>query len=290
MWIAFTGLALLYVGARRALAAGVAAARAQAAASEYAALHDHVTELPNRVLFHDRVHQAAKRAARDGCGARGADDRPRPLQGDQRHPRPPQRRPAAVQVGQRLTGTLRAGDPSPASAATSSPSCSPTSTASRTRSTRPRACAARLRAPRARGLASRSTPASASRSPRARRRPRDAAPARRRRHVHGQGAHPATPSTTAASTLHARLALIADLRRAIDDDELVLHYQPKADLLTGASSASRRSCAGSTPSSGSCPGRVHPLAENTGLIRPLTLYVLDKALAQAARWTRRAST
>ena len=37
--------------------------RVQAAASEYAALHDHVTELPNRVLFHDRVHQATKLAA-----------------------------------------------------------------------------------------------------------------------------------------------------------------------------------------------------------------------------------
>ena len=67
-----------------------------AAASEYAALHDHVTELPNRVLFHDRVHQAIKLAARDVRAARRADDRPRPLQGDQRHARPPQRRPAAV--------------------------------------------------------------------------------------------------------------------------------------------------------------------------------------------------
>ena len=49
--------------------------------------------------------------------------------------------------------------------------------------------------------------------------------------------------------------------------------------------ASRRSCAGSTPCTACCrPDEFIPLAEHTGLIRPLTLYVLDAALHQCAAW------
>ena len=48
-----------------------------------------------------------------------------------------------------------------------------------------------------------------------------------------------------------RLVLLGELRRAIADGELELHYQPKADLATGRSTASRRSCAGGTPSAAS---------------------------------------
>ena len=52
-----------------------------------------------------------------------------------------------------------------------------------------------------------------------------------------------------------RLALVGELRGALEAGQLVLHYQPKADLRTGASAASRRSCAGSTPSAAcSAPG------------------------------------
>ena len=37
-----------------------------------------------------------------------------------------------------------------------------------------------------------------------------------------------------------RLALLGDLRHCIERDELVLHYQPKIDLATQETSASRR--------------------------------------------------
>ena len=43
--------------------------RAHAAASEYAALHDPLTGLPNRVFFHDRVDQAIRAPRRDASRA-----------------------------------------------------------------------------------------------------------------------------------------------------------------------------------------------------------------------------
>ena len=67
MWIAVVVLAVLYVVLAVRWRRASRRLHVQAAASEYAALHDHVTELPNRVLFHDRVHQAAKLAAREGA-------------------------------------------------------------------------------------------------------------------------------------------------------------------------------------------------------------------------------
>ena len=89
---------------------------------------------------------------------------------------------------------------------------------------------------------------------------RGAAAARRRRDVPGQGRGQQVVEYDASRDEHSRdkLALIGELRRALEHaDELVLHYQPQADLRTGASSASRRSSAGSTPTRGLlAPGRV----------------------------------
>jgi len=84
-----------------------------------------------------------------------------------------------------------------------------------------------------------------------------------------------------------RLALIADLRRAIADDGLALHYQPKADLVTkqvtGVEALVRwtHTQRGAIP-----PDQFIPLAEHTGLIAPLTRWVLMAALRQAGRWRR----
>ena len=60
----------------------------------------------------------------------------------------------------------------------------------------------------------------------------------------------------------------------------------RCDARTGdASSASRRWCAGSTPMRGCCrPTEFIPIAENTGLIEPLTRVVLDQALEQPWPW------
>jgi diguanylate cyclase len=82
------------------------------------------------------------------------------------------------------------------------------------------------------------------------------------------------------------LGLIADLRRAIDEDELVLHFQPKAEVATGRIVGVEALVRWDHPERGFLfPDAFIPLAENTGLIRPLTLHILDRALAQCRTWS-----
>jgi diguanylate cyclase (GGDEF)-like protein len=82
-----------------------------------------------------------------------------------------------------------------------------------------------------------------------------------------------------------RLALGAQLRRAIQENEITLHYQPKADFKTGNISSVEALVRWEHPERGLLsPGAFIPVAEHTGLIRPLTSYVLDRALEQWRRW------
>jgi diguanylate cyclase (GGDEF)-like protein len=84
-----------------------------------------------------------------------------------------------------------------------------------------------------------------------------------------------------------RLALLGGLRRALERDELVLHYQPKADLRSGEIRSVEALVRWQHPDQGLLgPGEFIPLAERTGLIHPLTHWVLDAALDQAAQWQR----
>ncbi|RMD79939.1 MAG: EAL domain-containing protein [Gammaproteobacteria bacterium] len=85
----------------------------------------------------------------------------------------------------------------------------------------------------------------------------------------------------------SRLALIGDLRRALEEDELFLLYQPKLDLASGALAGLEALVRWRHPTRGQLPPDAFiPLAEHTGLIRPLTLLVLERALAQLQRWRR----
>jgi diguanylate cyclase (GGDEF)-like protein len=84
-----------------------------------------------------------------------------------------------------------------------------------------------------------------------------------------------------------RLALVAQLRRGIERGELVVHYQLKAPLhgegIRGVEALSRWN----HPQLGWIgPDGFIPLAEHTGVIKPLTEYVLDAAIAQCAAWRR----
>jgi diguanylate cyclase len=84
-----------------------------------------------------------------------------------------------------------------------------------------------------------------------------------------------------------RLALLGGLRRALERDELTLHYQPKAHLESGEVLGVEALARWQHPDHGLLgPGEFIPLAERTGLIHPLTRWVLDAALRQAAEWHR----
>ena len=82
-----------------------------------------------------------------------------------------------------------------------------------------------------------------------------------------------------------KLALVGELRRAIESNELVLHYQPKAELRTGRVCAVEALVRWQHPRRGMVPPDAFlPVAEQTGLIEPLTRWVLATALAQIGRW------
>ncbi|MEA2448963.1 MAG: hypothetical protein QOG63_895, partial [Thermoleophilaceae bacterium] len=82
-----------------------------------------------------------------------------------------------------------------------------------------------------------------------------------------------------------RLALIGELRRAMDETELVLHYQPKVDLRTGQAKGVEALARWHHPERGLLsPDEFIPLAERSNLLRPMTLFLLDTALRQANAW------
>jgi len=82
------------------------------------------------------------------------------------------------------------------------------------------------------------------------------------------------------------LLLQQDLRRALDGDELVLHYQPKITLATGAVSGVEALIRWDHPERGLLqPADFLPAAERSGLINPLTDWVLRRALTDHAGWT-----
>ena len=83
-----------------------------------------------------------------------------------------------------------------------------------------------------------------------------------------------------------RLALAADLRRAVADDQLVLHYQPQVDLGHGHPVAAEGLVRWRHPQRGLLgPHEFIAVAERTGLIKELTQRVLDLGLRDLRTWT-----
>jgi EAL domain-containing protein (putative c-di-GMP-specific phosphodiesterase class I) len=79
--------------------------------------------------------------------------------------------------------------------------------------------------------------------------------------------------------------LLDELREAIDHGNFVLHYQPQLDLRTGEILAVEALIRWPHPTLGLVPPlQFLPLAEEAGLMRPLTAWVLDEAIAQCAQW------
>jgi EAL domain-containing protein (putative c-di-GMP-specific phosphodiesterase class I) len=82
-----------------------------------------------------------------------------------------------------------------------------------------------------------------------------------------------------------QLARAGELRRAIDGGQMVLHYQPKLELETGRPAGVEALVRWQHPRLGLLgPAEFIGLAEQTGLIRPLTLWVARTAAAQARAW------
>ena len=85
---------------------------------------------------------------------------------------------------------------------------------------------------------------------------------------------------------NARLELEADLCRAVDRRELVLHYQPIFDLAQRTVVGFEALVRWRHPKRGIVlPNDFIPLAEETGMIRPIGTWVLREACTQLAAWT-----
>jgi diguanylate cyclase (GGDEF)-like protein/PAS domain S-box-containing protein len=85
----------------------------------------------------------------------------------------------------------------------------------------------------------------------------------------------------------ARLETESALRRALDRNELRLHYQPEIDLATGAIAGYEALVRWEHPVRGLLgPGAFLPLAEETGLIVGIGEWVLREACTDARRWTQ----
>jgi diguanylate cyclase (GGDEF)-like protein/PAS domain S-box-containing protein len=81
------------------------------------------------------------------------------------------------------------------------------------------------------------------------------------------------------------LALVVDMRRAIEHNEFELYYQPKLHLRTGLVTRAEVLIRWNHPQRGFLPpGAFIPIAERTGIIRAMTDWVFDHALEQAKIW------
>jgi EAL domain-containing protein (putative c-di-GMP-specific phosphodiesterase class I) len=81
------------------------------------------------------------------------------------------------------------------------------------------------------------------------------------------------------------LNLVAQIRNAIENGELLLHYQPEVDLATGETRRVEALVRWQHPERGLLlPDSFIPLARQSAHVRPITRFVLDAALGQCRAW------
>ncbi len=86
---------------------------------------------------------------------------------------------------------------------------------------------------------------------------------------------------------HAQVTLLGELRRALENDEIILHYQPKIDLpqggkLTGVEALVRWN----HPTRGLVfPDEFIPIAEHYDLLNDMFFYVVERSLLQLRKWS-----
>jgi len=81
------------------------------------------------------------------------------------------------------------------------------------------------------------------------------------------------------------LTIATELRDALRRDDLILHYQPVVELEGGRIIGAEALLRWNHPVRGLVPpGQFLPVAERSGLIRPITTWVVERACEQAHRW------
>ncbi|MFO0519101.1 MAG: putative bifunctional diguanylate cyclase/phosphodiesterase [bacterium] len=89
------------------------------------------------------------------------------------------------------------------------------------------------------------------------------------------------------TTSQGQLSLLGELRRAVEQDELCLHYQPKVSLADGTVGRVEALVRWVHPARGMVPpGEFIPFAEQTGYIRQISRWVIAEGIRQAAQWHR----
>lgn len=87
--------------------------------------------------------------------------------------------------------------------------------------------------------------------------------------------------------IRTRMETELELRRALDQRQFVVHYQPRIDLATGTASSMEALVRWDRPGKGlTAPGSFIALAEETGLIVRLGEVVVDAVCRQLAHWAR----
>ena len=85
-----------------------------------------------------------------------------------------------------------------------------------------------------------------------------------------------------------QISLIRDLRKAPQNGELMLHYQPKLDIRQGTVRQAEALLRWAHPQFGNVsPAEFIVLAERTGSIHLLTNWVIEEAMRQLAEWRKR---
>jgi diguanylate cyclase (GGDEF)-like protein/PAS domain S-box-containing protein len=260
----------------------------QMVAAEYQALHDELTGLPNRTLFHDRVEQALRQGRRDGStfGVMLIDlDRFKDVNDTLGH----QSGDLLLQeIAARLRGAMRAND----TVARLGGDEFAVLAAGPADVDGARQFADRLREDLAKPISIGGVSIEMEASVGIALYPPDGDDPQtllRRADVSmyvSKSSH--VPVVYTAALDHhsvARLGLVSELRRALDSDELIVYYQPQAYLGTGIVQKVEALVRWQHPDRGLLgPDQFIPLAEQTGLIRALTRFVLDAALGQCRAW------
>ena len=102
--------------------------------------------------------------------------------------------------------------------------------------------------------------------------------------THGKRSHAIFDPSMHAAAVN-RLQIEGELRHALESDELELYYQPIVDLRTGVYSGAEALIRWQHPTRGLlAPGEFLDVAEESGLILPIGIWVLDEACQQLQTW------